>query len=80
VGYGFRNSAYFWFTRRGRPYREAIPKSKKVSVDSVMWGITRGGFAEDLEWQPEAAAKLVSIPRVFLGMVLKGIAEEARRE
>jgi hypothetical protein len=48
-------------------------------VDSVMWGITRGGFAEDLDWQPEAAAKLVSIPRVFLGMVLKGIAEEARR-
>jgi flavin reductase (DIM6/NTAB) family NADH-FMN oxidoreductase RutF len=79
VGYGFRNNAYFWFTRQGRPYREAIPKSKEVSVDSVMWGITRGGFAEDLEWQPEAAAKLVSIPRVFLGMVLKGIADEARR-
>ncbi|HUX20544.1 MAG TPA: PCP reductase family protein, partial [Spirochaetia bacterium] len=39
-----------------------------------------GGFAEDLSWQPEAAAKLVNVPRVFLGMVLKGIAEEAKRE
>jgi flavin reductase (DIM6/NTAB) family NADH-FMN oxidoreductase RutF len=79
VDYGFRNNAHFWFTKHRTPYSEAIPKSKEVSVDSVMWGITRGGFAEDLDWQPEAAAKLVGIPRVFLGMVLKGIAEEARR-
>ena len=45
-----------------------------------MWGITRGGFAEGLSCQkPEAAAKLVNVPRVFLGIVLKGIADEARR-
>jgi len=48
-------------------------------VDSVMWAITRGGFAADLEWPVEAARRLVAVPRVFLGMVLKGIAEEARR-
>jgi len=78
VDYGFRNNAHFWFTKHSPPYREPIPKSKAVSVDSVMWGITRGGFAEDLEWKPEAAAKLVNVPRVFLSMVLKGIAEEAR--
>jgi flavin reductase (DIM6/NTAB) family NADH-FMN oxidoreductase RutF len=79
VDYGFRNNAHFWFTKHSPPYREPIPKSKAVSVDSVMWGITRGGFAEDLEWKPEAAAKLVNVPRVFLSMVLKGIADEARR-
>ena len=79
VDYGFRNNAHFWFTKHSPPYREPIPKSKAVSVDSVMWGITRGGFAEDLEWKPEAAAKLVNVPRVFLSMVLKGIAEEARK-
>jgi flavin reductase (DIM6/NTAB) family NADH-FMN oxidoreductase RutF len=79
VDYGFRNNAHFWFTRHSPPYREPIPKSKAVSVDSVMWGITRGGFAEDFKWETEAAAKLVTIPRVFLGMVLKGITEEARR-
>ncbi len=79
VDYGFRNNAHFWFSRHRPPYREPIPKSKAVSVDSVMWGITRGGFAQDLEWKPEAAAKLVNVPRVFLGIVLKGIADEARR-
>lgn len=79
IDYGFRNNAHFWFTRHRPPYREPIPRSKAVTVDSVMWGITRGGFAEDLEWQPEAAAKLVRVPRVFLNMVLKGIAEEARK-
>jgi flavin reductase (DIM6/NTAB) family NADH-FMN oxidoreductase RutF len=79
VDYGFRNNAHFWFTKHRPPYREPIPKSKAVSVDSVMWGITRGGFSEGLEWKTEAAAKLVNVPRVFLGMVLKGIADEARR-
>jgi len=79
VDYGFRNNAHFWFTKHRPPYREAIPKSKAVSVDSVMWGITRGGFAEGFEWKPEAAAKLVNVPRVFLNMVLKGVTEEARR-
>jgi hypothetical protein len=44
-----------------------------------MWGITRGGFAEGLEWKPQAAARLVTVPRVFLGIVLKGTADEARR-
>jgi flavin reductase (DIM6/NTAB) family NADH-FMN oxidoreductase RutF len=80
VDYGFRNNAHFWFTRHSPPYAEAIPKSKATSVDSVMWAITRGGFAEELEWDPAAAAKLVGVPRVFIGMVLKGIAEEARKE
>jgi hypothetical protein len=80
VDYGFRNNTNFWFARHSPPYREQIPKSKAVSADSVMWAITRGGYAEDLTWQPEAAAKLVNVPRVFLGMVLKGIAEEAKRE
>jgi hypothetical protein len=45
VDYGFRNNAHFWFTRHSPPYREPIPKSKAVSVDSVMWGIIRGGRA-----------------------------------
>jgi hypothetical protein len=79
VDYGFRNNADFWFARHSPPYREQIPKSKATSVDSVMWAITRGGFAEDLSWDPGAAARLVSVPRVFLGMVLKGVSEEAKR-
>jgi flavin reductase (DIM6/NTAB) family NADH-FMN oxidoreductase RutF len=79
VDYGFRNNAHFWFSRHRPPYREPIPRSKEASVDSVMWAITRGGFAADLEWPPEAAARLVAVPRVFLGLVLKGIAEEARK-
>jgi flavin reductase (DIM6/NTAB) family NADH-FMN oxidoreductase RutF len=80
VDYGFRNNAHFWFTKHSPPYREPIPKSKAVSVDSVMWAITRGGFAEGFTWEPAAAAKLVNVPRVFIGMVLKGITDEARHE
>ena len=79
IDYGFRNNAHFWFTRHRPPYREPIPKSKATSVDSVMWAITRGGFAGELEWSEEAAAKLVAIPRVFLNVALRGIVEEARR-
>jgi hypothetical protein len=79
IDYGFRNNAHFWFTRHSPPYREPIPKSKATSVDSVMWAITRGGFAEELTWSEEAAAKLVAIPRVFLNLALRGIEEEARR-
>jgi flavin reductase (DIM6/NTAB) family NADH-FMN oxidoreductase RutF len=79
IDYGFRNNAHFWFTRHRPPYREPIPKSKATSVDSVMWAITRGGFAEDLKWSEEAAAKLVAIPRVFLNVALRGIVEEAKR-
>jgi len=79
VDYGFRNNAHFWFSKHSAPYSEPIPRSKAVSVDSVMWAITRGGFAEGLSWPPEAAARLVNVPRVFLGMVLKGIADEAAK-
>jgi flavin reductase (DIM6/NTAB) family NADH-FMN oxidoreductase RutF len=78
IDYGFRNNTSFWFTRHSPPYREPIPKSKGTSVDSVMWAITRGGFAEDLEWEEAAAARLVAIPRVFLNVALRGIVEEAR--
>lgn len=78
IDYGFRNNAHFWFTKHSPPYREPIPRSKATSVDSVVWAITRGGFAEDLEWSEEAAARLVGIPRVFLSVALRGIVEEAK--
>ncbi len=65
IDYGFRNNAQFWFARHSPPYREPIPKSKAATVDSVMWAVTRGGFAVDLEWQPQAAARLVSVPPRF---------------
>ena len=79
VDYGFRNNANFWFTKHSPPYREPIPSSKAATTDSVMWAITRGGFAQELEWDEEAAARLVAIPRVFLNVALRGIVEEARK-
>jgi flavin reductase (DIM6/NTAB) family NADH-FMN oxidoreductase RutF len=78
IDYGFRNNAHFWFTKHSPPYREPIPRSKATSVDSVVWAIPRGGFAEDLEWSEEAAARLVGIPRVFLSVALRGTVEEAK--
>jgi len=79
IDYGFRNNTSFWFTRHSPPYREPIPKSKATTTDSVMWAITRGGFAEELEWEEAAAARLVAIPRVFLNVALRGIVEEAKK-
>jgi flavin reductase (DIM6/NTAB) family NADH-FMN oxidoreductase RutF len=78
VGYGFRDNAHFWFTKGARPYRESIPKEKAVTTDAVRFAVER--VDPDIEWQEEACARLVKVPRIFLTRVIRGCVETARAE
>ena len=78
VAYGFRNNAYFWFTKASRPYRLAVPKEKGVTVDEVRFAARR--VDPDIPWQEEAYARLVKVPRVFLTRVIRGCIEAAKEE
>jgi flavin reductase (DIM6/NTAB) family NADH-FMN oxidoreductase RutF len=78
VDYGFRDNAYFWFTKAARPYRIPIPKEKGVTTDAVQFAAQR--IDPDIEWQEEAYARLVRVPRVFLTRVIRQILEVAKEE
>jgi flavin reductase (DIM6/NTAB) family NADH-FMN oxidoreductase RutF len=78
IDYGFRDNAYFWFTRGARPYRMSIPQEKGITTDAVKFAAQR--IEPDLPWQEEAYAKLVKVPRVFLTRVIRQIIEEAEAE
>jgi flavin reductase (DIM6/NTAB) family NADH-FMN oxidoreductase RutF len=78
IDYGFRDNAYFWFTRGARPYRLDIPQEKGITTDAVKFAAQR--IEPDLPWQEEAYAKLVKVPRVFLTRVIRQIIEEAKAE
>jgi flavin reductase (DIM6/NTAB) family NADH-FMN oxidoreductase RutF len=78
VDYGYRNNTQFWFTRGPKPYAVPIPKSKGVSVDTVQYAADR--YDPDVEWQEEACAKLVRVPRVFLKRVIAECVEAAKEE
>jgi flavin reductase (DIM6/NTAB) family NADH-FMN oxidoreductase RutF len=78
IDYGFRDNAYFWFTKGRKPYREPIPEEKAVNVSAVQFAAQR--IDPDIEWQDDACAKLVKVPRVFLGRVITGCVEAAKAE
>jgi hypothetical protein len=78
IDFGFRNNAYFWFTRGARPYKMPIPKEKGVTVNAVQFAVQR--YDPDIQWQEEACAKLVKAPRVFLTRAIAACVEAAREE
>jgi len=78
VDYGFRDNAFFWFTRARRPYKLPIPKSKAVSMDAVLFAAQR--IEPDIDWQEEACAKLIRVPRVFMSRVIRECVEVAKEE
>jgi flavin reductase (DIM6/NTAB) family NADH-FMN oxidoreductase RutF len=78
IDYGFRDNAYFWFTKGARPYRLEIPKEKGITTDAVQFAAER--IEPDIEWQEEAYARLVRVPRVFLTRVIRQIVEIAKEE
>lgn len=78
VDYGFRDNAFFWFTRSSRPYKVPIPTEKGVTVDAVKFAAQR--VDPDVQWQEEAYAKLVRVPRIFLTRVIRQCIEAAREE
>jgi flavin reductase (DIM6/NTAB) family NADH-FMN oxidoreductase RutF len=78
VDYGFRDNAYFWFTKSRRPYRVSIPKEKGVEPNAVKFAAQR--IDPDMKWQEEAYAKLVRVPRVFMTRVVTQCIEAAKEE
>ncbi|RMF48157.1 MAG: hypothetical protein D6755_04200, partial [Anaerolineae bacterium] len=78
ISYGFRNNINFWFAHHGRPYALRMPASKGIDVNTIKWAVTR--YDPSIPWQEEAYAKLVKIPRVFIGKVVAQIIEVARAE
>lgn len=78
VDYGFRDNAYFWFTRASRPYRMPIPKEKGVTVDAVRFAAQR--VDPDITWQEEAYARLVKVPRIFMTRVIRAALDAAKEE
>lgn len=78
VDYGFRDNAYFWFTKGARPYRVPIPKEKGLRADAVKFAADR--INPDVKWQEEAYAKLTQVPRPFLSRVIRSCIEAATEE
>ena len=78
IDYGFRDNAFFWFTKGARPYRVPIPREKGVTVDAVRFAAQR--VDPDIPWQEEAYARLVKVPRIFLTRVIRAALDAAKEE
>ncbi|MEA2071388.1 MAG: hypothetical protein U9O98_08870 [Asgard group archaeon] len=78
IDYGYRNNRFFWFAKHKKPFAEKIPKSKRTNVDSVMYAANR--CDPGIIWEKEACAKITSVPRIFLGRVIQGVVDEAKKQ
>jgi len=78
IDYGFRDNAYFWFTKGARPYKVPIPREKGVTADAVRFAAER--VDPDVKWQEEAYARLVKVPRIFLTRVITECVRAAQEE
>jgi hypothetical protein len=78
IDLGFRDNYQFWFTKYSKPYSVPIPDSKGVGAEAVMFAARR--IDPDFIWEPEAAAKIAGVPRLFLNRVIKGVIESAKEQ
>ncbi|MHA1125062.1 MAG: hypothetical protein ACTSO7_12440 [Candidatus Heimdallarchaeota archaeon] len=78
IDYGYRDNTNFWLTKHSKPYSIGIPESKGVDVSTVRYAADR--CDPDVKWTDEACAKIVKVPRIFLGRVVKQITERAKEE
>jgi len=78
VDYGYRDSRHFWFAPHRKPYAEPIPRNKGIDINTIRYEVQRLPY--EIEWEDEAYAKLVKVPRVFLKRVLTAISERAQKE
>ncbi|NHI92950.1 MAG: hypothetical protein EAX96_10650 [Candidatus Lokiarchaeota archaeon] len=76
VDYGFRNNYYFWFSQTKKPYKEPISGGKNANLQAIMYAAQRTD--PDIKWTEEACEKIIRVPRIFLGKVLKGCVEKAK--
>ena len=75
ANFGFRDSMHFFETQFSRPIMEDVPK-KEVELSSVRYAADR--VDDKVKFTDEAIKPLVKVPRVFLGLVLKGCVKWAK--
>ena len=78
IDYGYRDNTKFWLTKHSKPYAIGLPESKGVDVGTVRYAADR--CDPDVKWLDESCEKLVKVPRIFLGRVVKQITERAKEE
>ena len=76
VDYGFRDNYYFWFSQTKKPYKEPISGGKNANLQAIMYAAQRTD--PDIKWTEEACEKIIRVPRIFLGKVLRGCVEKAK--
>lgn len=76
VDYGYRDNTKFWYTPFRRPRSAKIPSDKGIHIDAVIYAADR--IDDKIKFTPEACAKLVKVPRVFLNRVLVACVNWAR--
>lgn len=75
TNYGFRDSTHFFESQFSKPLMEDVPK-KELNISSVRYAAER---ADDVvKFTDDALKLLVNVPRVFLGLVLKGCVKWAK--
>ena len=75
TNFGFRDSQHFFESQFSRPLIEDVPK-KELNLSSVRYAADR---ADDVvKFTDDAIKLLVNVPRVFLGLVLKGCVKWAK--
>ena len=75
TNFGFRDSMHFFESQFSRPLMEDVPK-KEVELSSVRYAADRAD--DKVKFTDEAIKPLVRVPRVFLGLVLKGCVKWAK--
>ena len=75
VDYGYRDSKNFWFHRKTRMRAELLP-IRKQSLDSVRYAADRAD--DKVKFTDDALETILSVPRVFLPLVLKGCVSWAK--
>ena len=75
TNFGFRDSLHFFESQFSRPLIEDVPK-KEIDISSVRYAADR--VDDKIKFTDEAIKPLVKVPRVFLGLVLKGCVKWAK--
>lgn len=75
TNFGYRDSLHFWESQFSRPICEDIPK-KEVNLDSVRYAAERAD--DTVKFSDDALMEIVNVPRIFLGLVLRGCVKWAK--
>ena len=78
IDWGFRDNLYFWFAEPKKPYKVRIPEDRGTSLNTITYAAKR--FDPSVTWDDAACEMIMSVPRVFLKRVFKGVVEQAKAE